>query len=227
MSRRWCRRPRSPPCALRSGAADDRPARAIISGNHPVPPEDPLLDIIFLLERLESLIATGRSLPLTRNVVVDRDAVLDLVDQLRVAIPEEVRAAKRINSEGERIIEKADEEATRIIGRAQEQAAFLIGERGLLELAEEEGRRIIGEAQDAGDEVRAGADEYALQILSTLEGEVTRALAGIQKGMAVLDDRRAELVEAEEAEAEVDEDDEGEPMDDEGEDEDAPHPAYR
>jgi hypothetical protein len=77
--------------------------------------------------------------------------------------------------------------------------------------------------------VRAGADEYALQILSTLEAEVTRALAGIQKGMAVLDDRRAELVaaEAEEAEAEIDEDDEGEPMDDEGEDEDAPHPAYR
>jgi cell division septum initiation protein DivIVA len=163
--------------------------------------------------------------------VVDRDAVLDLVDQLRVAIPEEVRAAKRINSEGERIIEKAEEEATRIVSRAQEQAAFLIGERGLLELAEEEGRRIIGEAQDAGDEVRAGADEYALQILATLEAEVTKALAGIQKGMAVLDDRRADLAEAEAEEAEasdVDEDDDAdEPMDDEGEDEDARHPAYR
>jgi hypothetical protein len=166
--------------------------------------------------------------PLTRNVVVDRDAVLDLVDQLRVAIPEEVRAAKRINSEGERIIEKADEEATRIISRAQEQAAFLIGERGLLELAEEEGRRIIGEAQDAGDEVRAGADEYALQILGTLESEVTKALAGIQKGMAVLDDRRAELAEGEAAAVDdepYEDDDSGEPLDEE--DEDAPHPAYR
>ena len=211
-------------------AAGDRPARAIIQGNHPVPPEDPPLDIIFLLERLESLVATGRSLPLTRSAVVDRDAVLDLVDQLRVAIPEEVRAAKRINSEGERIIEKAEEEATRIVSRAQEQAAFLIAERGLLELAEEEGRRIIGEAQDAGDEVRAGADEYALQILATLEAEVTKALAGIQKGMAVLDDRRADLADAEAEEAEasdVDEDEDDEPMDDEGEGEDARHPAYR
>jgi len=168
--------------------------------------------------------------------VVDRDAVLDLVDQLRVAIPEEVRAAKRINSEGERIIEKADDEATRIISRAQEQAAFLIGERGLLELAEAEGRRIIEESEAVGEGVRGGADEYALQLLATLEAEVAKALAGIQKGMAVLDDRRAELAEdeAQAAEAATDDDEDDEDADDEaarandeGEDEDARRPAYR
>jgi len=185
------------------------------------------------------LVATGRSLPLTHNVVVDRDAILDLVDQLRVAIPEEVRAAKRINSEGERIIEKAEDEASRIVSRAQEQAAFLIGERGLLELAEEEGRRIIGEAQDSGDEVRAGADEYALQILTTLEAEVAKALTGIQKGMAVLDDRRADLAAADDEPLDdepaddegLDDEDENDvaTYDDEGEDEDedARHPAFR
>ncbi len=157
---------------------------------------------------------------------MDRDAVLDLVDQLRVAIPEEVRAAKRINSEGERIIEKAEEEATRIVSRAQEQAAFLIGERGLLELAETEGGRIIDDAQAAGDAVRAGADDYAFQMLAALEAEVTKALAGIQKGISVLDDRRAELAEAE-AEAEDANDlgaDEDESLDD---DEDAPPTSYR
>jgi hypothetical protein len=161
-------------------------------------------------------------------VVVDRDAVLDLVDQLRVAIPEEVRAAKRINAEGERIIEQASEEAGRIVGRAQEQAAFLIGERGLLELAEAEGRRIIAESQAAGDAVRAGADDYALEILTTLESEVTRALAGIQKGVAVLDDRRAELSEADAEAADEDDDDEDEQdRQDEDEDEDARPTAYR
>jgi hypothetical protein len=49
-------------------------------------------------------------------VVVDQNAALGLIDELRVAVPEEVRAAKRINSEGERIIEKAQEEAERIVG---------------------------------------------------------------------------------------------------------------
>ena len=64
-------------------------------------------------------------------MVVDQNAALGLIDELRVAVPEEVRAAKRINAEGERIIEKAQEEAERIVARAQEQAAFLIDERGL------------------------------------------------------------------------------------------------
>jgi hypothetical protein len=130
---------------------------------------------------------------LTSNVVVDQVAALDLIDQLRVAVPEEVRAAKRINSEGERIIEKAQQEAERIIATAQEQAAFLIDERGLTQLAEEESRRITGAAQSDGDEVRRGADEYAAAVLIGLEGDVVRTLQSIKKGIELLDERRAAL----------------------------------
>ena len=132
-------------------------------------------------------------MPITGKVLVDKDSILDLVDQLRVAIPEEVSAAKRINAEGERIIEKAHDEATRITSRAQEQAAFLIGERGLTETAQAEGRRIVEQAEDTAGGIRHGADEYASQILDALEQEIVKALAGIRKGIEVLDDRRADL----------------------------------
>ena len=148
---------------------------------------------MFLLERLESQIATGTGVPRTRKVLVDKDAILDLIDQLRVAVPEEIHAAKRINAESERIIEKANEESGRISARAQEQAAYLIGEKGLTELAQAEGRRIVEEAQAAADGVRGGADQYAAQILSTLESEVRKALAGIEKGIDVLESRRSDL----------------------------------
>jgi cell division septum initiation protein DivIVA len=151
------------------------------------------LDIMFLLERLESQIATGTGVPRTRKILVDKDAVLDLIDQLRVAVPEEIHAAKRINAEGERIIEQANEEAGRIAARAQEQATYLIGERGLTEAAQAEGRQIINDAEAAADDTRAGADQYAAQILATLEVEVRKALAGIEKGMDVLESRQAEL----------------------------------
>ena len=170
---------------------------AIIPANDPAsradpPPEATPIDIIFLVERLESIIANGRRLPLTNNVVVDQAAALGLIDELRVAVPEEVRAAKRINSEGERIIEKAQEEAERIVARAQEQAAFLIDERGLTQQAEAESRRIIGEAQGEAEEVRRGADEYAVNVLVGLEGEVVRTLQSIKKGISLLDERRAD-----------------------------------
>lgn len=151
------------------------------------------MDIMFLLERLESQIATGTGVPRTRKVLVDKDAVLDLIDQLRVAVPEEIHAAKRINAESERIIEKANDESAQISARAQEQATFLIGERGLLEAAQAEGRRIVADANEVADGVRLGADAYAAQILESLETEVRKALAGIEKGIGVLEARQAEL----------------------------------
>lgn len=148
---------------------------------------------MFLLERLESLIATGTGVPTTRKVLVDKDAILELIDQLRVAVPEEVHAAKRINTESERIIENANDESGRITARAQEQATYLIGERGLTERAQAEGRQLIAEAQAAADTVRFGADAYAAEILGSLEAEVRKALAGIEKGIDVLELRQAEL----------------------------------
>jgi hypothetical protein len=183
-------------------------------------PSQPLegtpIDIIFLVERLESLIANGKKLPLTTNVVVDQNAALGLIDELRVAVPEEVRAAKRINSEGERIIEKAQDEAERIVAKAQEQAAFLIDERGLMNVADQESRRIIGNAHEDADEIRRGADEYAVSVLVGLEADVVKTLQSIKKGIALLDERRAELLadaaEDDEPLTEAHEDDELEPQ---------------
>jgi hypothetical protein len=182
------------------------------------------IDIIFLVERLESLIANGKKLPLTTNVVVDQNAALGLIDELRVAVPEEVRAAKRINAEGERIIEKAQEEAERVVARAQEQAAFLIDERGLTQAADAESRRIIAEAHGDAERIRAGADEYAVSVLEGLQGDVEKTLDSIQNGIALLDERRAAL-----SRHATDGTDDGQDADDdwEGEPEDAVAPAGR
>ena len=166
-------------------AASLRPSRGSLEGTP--------IDIIFLVERLESLIANGKKLPLTTNVVVDQNAALGLIDELRVAVPEEVRAAKRINSEGERIIEKAQEEAERIVAKAQEQAAFLIDERGLTQAADLQSREIIATADHDADAIRRGADEYAVSVLVGLEGDVVKTLQSIKNGIALLGDRRSSL----------------------------------
>jgi cell division septum initiation protein DivIVA len=128
---------------------------------------------------------------LTSNVVVDQAAALDLVDELRHAVPEEVQSARRINAEGERILERAQQESERIVAKAQEQAAFLIDERGLTETAEAEGRQIVAEASAEADDVRRGSDEYAAEVLVNLEGEVVKALQSIRRGIELLNERRA------------------------------------
>jgi vacuolar-type H+-ATPase subunit H len=128
-------------------------------------------------------------MPLTSNVVIDQARALDLLDQLRVAVPEEIRAAKRINDETDRIVERAQEESERILARAQEQAAFLIEERELTRAAELRSAEIIGDGQREADEIRRGADEYAQSVLVKLEGECVRALQSIKRGLALLDER--------------------------------------
>ncbi len=128
-------------------------------------------------------------MPLTNNVVVDQVAALDLIDQLRVAVPEEVRQAKRVNEETSRLVERAQEEAERILGRAQEQAAFLIEERELTRVAEMRSQQIIEEGHAEADEIRRGADTYAASVLVKLEGECVKALQSIKRGLALLDQR--------------------------------------
>ena len=161
------------------------------------PRRAPPIDIIFLVERLESLIANGKKLPLTNNVVIDQAVALDLVDQLRVAVPEEVRQAKRINQESDRILDKAQEEADRIVARAQEHAAFLIEERELTRAAEIRSQEIIAEGRAQAEEIRRGADAYAASVLVKLEGECVKALQSIKRGIAMLDERKPVMGEVE------------------------------
>ena len=131
-------------------------------------------------------------MPLTSNVIIDQARALDLLDQLRVAVPEEIRAAKRINDETDRIVERAQEESERILARAQEQAAFLIEERELTRAADLKSAEIIADGQREADEIRRGADEYAQSVLVKLEGECIRALQSIKRGLALLDERHVE-----------------------------------
>jgi hypothetical protein len=151
---------------------------------------------MFFVERLEAMIANGRKLPLTSNVVVDQAAALDLVDELRHAVPEEVQSARRINAEGERILERAQQESERIVAKAQEQATFLIDERGLTEAAGAEGRGIVHDALAEAADVRRGSDEYAADVLVHLEGEVVKVLQSIRRGIELLDERRGPAVDA-------------------------------
>ena len=118
---------------------------------------------MFFVERLEGMLANGKKLPLTSSVVIDQAAALELIDELRHAIPEEVQSARRINAEGERILERANQEAERIVARAREQASQLIDEQGLTEAAEAEGRRIVAEASRGLGQIARGIDALGVR----------------------------------------------------------------
>ena len=147
------------------------------------------MDIQFLVERLEALVVNARKVPMTSQIILEQATVLDLIDQLRVAIPEEVRAARRVNQETDRVLGKARDEAEQIIGAAQEQAALLLQDQSILREAESKAQELLDQAQTKSEETMGGADQYAADVLVRLESDLVKTLSIIKKSLEVLEER--------------------------------------
>jgi len=105
---------------------------------------------------------------------------------MRVAIPEEIKQARRVNQERDRIVAQAQAEAERIVSMAQQQASFLMQDHEIIRQAEEKAQRIINEASLKAQEMQEEADAYALTILSGLEEELDRLLGQTRNGIRKL-----------------------------------------
>lgn len=145
------------------------------------------MDVLQLIDRLEQLVSSGTRLPLSSRTMIDEQEFLDIIDQLRVTVPEEMKQARRFSQERERVMQQAEAEAEKILGAAQERATQMLQENDLVRRASDEAERVLGEAENQAEEIRRGADAYAFEILAGLENELTKLLATTRKGRATLD----------------------------------------
>lgn len=142
------------------------------------------IDILHLVDRLEELVVTeSRQIPLTDRVAVDEERFLDIVDQMRVSIPEEIKKAKRIQQERERIIAQANEEAGRIVSLAKEEADNLVLNDEVAKAAEARAAVIVDRAQNEARQIRKDADEYVLEVLTQLEYQLDGLLTTVRNGL--------------------------------------------
>ena len=141
------------------------------------------MDILHLVDRLEELVNEGRRLPLSNKVMVDEQKIWDLIDQMRISIPEEVKKAKRTNQERDRIIAQAHEEAARMVDLKREEAAAMVNEHELTKAAEERAATIVERAKRDAESLRADADEYVIQVLDSLGVDLERALKEVRNGI--------------------------------------------
>ena len=144
------------------------------------------IEIQLLLDRLEAMLVESRHVPFTSGVVVDRDRFFDVINQMRISIPEEVKKAKRMQTEKDRLIAQANEEAERIVRLAREQASALVREHEIIKQAERRAQEVLEQVQDEAQEVRAGADDYALVVLRQLEERLLQQLSTVRNGISTL-----------------------------------------
>lgn len=109
------------------------------------------------------------------RLLVDEERILDIIDRMRVAVPEELKQARRVIAEQERLI-----------GEAQDQVRQAMEEQGLLAAVEAERARLLELAERDAAGVREGADQYARQVLEELEQRLARLTASVQNGLREL-----------------------------------------
>jgi regulator of protease activity HflC (stomatin/prohibitin superfamily) len=136
------------------------------------PPEYAEAEFERLINELEESLAAGGRVPFSRRLMIEEEKILDIIDRMRVAVPDELRQARQIVREREQLIEAT-----------KKKIALSLSDQGLLEIAQRERARIIGEAEAEAARIRAEADDYSRQVLLDLEERIGKALTIVQNGL--------------------------------------------
>ena len=156
------------------------------------------MDILHLVDRLEELINHSRSIPFTHNVIVDEDRMLDIIDQMRVAIPEEVKKSQQVLSQKDRVIAQAKEEADRTVNIAKEKSDKLTDRDSIVQDARKKASQIEAEAELKAKTTKSDADEYVAETLTNLEIALERVLNQVRNGIYILEEDQRNPTETEE-----------------------------
>lgn len=151
------------------------------------------MDILQLVDRLEEILNQARPFPFTHNVIVDEDRILDLIDQMRVAIPEEMKKAQQLLAQHDRLLAQAEEQANRTLAIAREKSEQLVERDAIVQAAQARAEQIAVQARADVEDTKQEADEYAVETLARLEMELDRYLTQVRNGIRTLQNQRQNL----------------------------------
>jgi len=147
------------------------------------------VDVLVLIDKLDELVHNAKAVPLTDQVRIDREEIWEILDQMRATIPEEIKQARWIVKERQEMLGEAKREAERIVMEAREIAQREASQQEVVRLAERQAQQILDAAKQREREIRLGAEDYADEILNTLEVNLSKFIAAVQRGRERLQGR--------------------------------------
>ena len=144
------------------------------------------MELFNALNELEETIEASIKVPLTRRVLVDEDRLLDLLDRIRTMLPEEIRQAKWIIQEREKVLHETKKEAGRIMEDVQKQMERRMDESEIARSARLKAEETINAAEKIAREIKQSARDYADELLGELEKKIDVIVNEIQDGRSEL-----------------------------------------
>lgn len=145
------------------------------------------MEIFTLLETLEDLLERSRNLPFSSKGVVDKEEMLDLIKEIRLKLPDELKQAKWVKEERTRIIQEAKKEGEDIVKEAENRIIAMIDEHEITRKAYDEKQRIIDSANEMAKEMSEGTKEYADNILAEIEDTIATLKNDLDAAQATID----------------------------------------
>jgi len=144
------------------------------------------MDILQLIDRLEELFNDAKSVPFTHNVVVDEDRMLELIDQMRITIPEEVKKAQQVVAQRDRVMAQAQEEVNRTLQIARDKADQMTQKDTIAQEAQRRADQIVGQARSEAEATRADADNYVIDTLMQLQDQIAKLSGQVSNGIRMV-----------------------------------------
>jgi hypothetical protein len=148
------------------------------------------MDILQLIDRLEELFNDAKAVPFTHNVVVDEDRMLELIDQMRIAIPEEVKKAQQVMAQRDRVMAQAQEEANRTLQLSRDKAEQLIDRDIIVQEAQRRAEQILAQARADAEATRVDADNYVLDTLMKLQEQIEKVGNQVNNGVRMMQEEQ-------------------------------------
>ncbi len=142
------------------------------------------MDIQHLVDRLEDLIDEGRHVFGTKFTMIDEERALEVIDQMRISIPEEIEKAARVLAQRDRVLAQANEEAARIIQQARHKSEELVDQEVSVQAAQSRAANVIEAARQEAEAITREADNYVLQVLSGLEQQLVKNINVVRNGIS-------------------------------------------
>jgi cell division septum initiation protein DivIVA len=144
------------------------------------------MDILNLLERIEDIIEEASKFPLSNKVMIDKDEILEVINEIRLKLPDEINRASWVAKERQRILNEAQSEADELIEKVKEQQKYLVEDNEITRQAQKFADQIIQEAERKASDMKMGAYSYSDEILSKLQEKIREINSIIEQNREVL-----------------------------------------
>lgn len=144
------------------------------------------MEVLEIIDMLEDVVEKSMAIPFVGRAIVDREELLDLLQEIRLNLPGDLKQAKWVKEERQRILDEANKEAESIVKNAEEKMASLIDDHEITQKAYAQANEIIAAAQNNARELRLGTKQYADDVMANLEARIEKLAATVRENRASL-----------------------------------------